>query len=130
MESVHILVAEDEALLLLDCEQALVEAGFAVVTATSGMKAIERLNAADASIMGLITDIRFREPPDGWEVARTAREVDPEMAVVYVSGDGAPDWPSMGVPNSIMLEKPFAMAQLVTAISQLLNDRSRGTAES
>ncbi len=28
-----------------------------------------------------------------------------------------------GVPNSIMLEKPFAMAQLVTAMAQLLNDR-------
>jgi hypothetical protein len=26
-----------------------------------------------------------------------------------------------GVPNSIVLEKPFAIAQLITAISQLLN---------
>lgn len=31
---------------------------------------------------------------------------------------------SKGVPNSIMLEKRFALAQLVTAISQLLNDRT------
>jgi hypothetical protein len=27
------------------------------------------------------------------------------------------------VPNSIMLAKPFASAQLVTAVSQLLNNR-------
>jgi hypothetical protein len=31
------------------------------------------------------------------------------------------DWASKGVPNSIMLAEPFAPAQLITAISQLLN---------
>lgn len=38
-----------------------------------------------------------------------------------MSGDSAEDWGSKGVPNGIMLAKPFAPAQLVTAISQLLN---------
>jgi hypothetical protein len=38
-----------------------------------------------------------------------------------MSGASAADWPSKGVPNSIMLEKPFAPAQLVTAVSSLLN---------
>ena len=46
---------------------------------------------------------------------------DPEFPVVYMSGARAVDWPSKGVPNSIMLAKPFAPAQLVTAVSQLLN---------
>jgi hypothetical protein len=41
--------------------------------------------------------------------------------VVYVSGDSAEAWASKGVPNSIMLAKQFAPAQLVTAVSQLLN---------
>jgi hypothetical protein len=38
-----------------------------------------------------------------------------------MSGDSSDDWGSKGVPNSIMLEKPFAPAQLVIAVSQLLN---------
>jgi hypothetical protein len=38
-----------------------------------------------------------------------------------MSGDSAGDWAANGVPNSIMLNKPFAPAQLVTAVSQLLN---------
>jgi hypothetical protein len=38
-----------------------------------------------------------------------------------MSGQHAEDWSSKGVPNSIMLTKPFAPAQLVTAVSQLLN---------
>ena len=33
----------------------------------------------------------------------------------------ADDWGSQGVPNSILLQKPFAPAQLVTALAQLLN---------
>jgi hypothetical protein len=39
-----------------------------------------------------------------------------------MTGAAADKWPSRGVPNSILLEKPFAPAQLVTAISTLLND--------
>jgi hypothetical protein len=38
-----------------------------------------------------------------------------------MSGAHGDEWPSKGVPNSIMLMKPFAPAQLVTAIWQLLN---------
>ena len=41
--------------------------------------------------------------------------------IVYMTGAAAEQWPSHGVPNSILLGKPFAPAQLVTAISQLLN---------
>jgi DNA-binding response OmpR family regulator len=33
----------------------------------------------------------------------------------------AEQWASHGVPNSILLTKPFAPAQLITAVSNLLN---------
>jgi hypothetical protein len=38
-----------------------------------------------------------------------------------MSGNDAAVWASNGVSNSILLEEPFAPAQLVTAVSQLLN---------
>jgi hypothetical protein len=57
----------------------------------------------------------------GWEVAKRAREIDPEFPIVYMTGTSADDYGSLGVPNSILLNKPFAPAQLVTAVSQLLN---------
>jgi hypothetical protein len=38
-----------------------------------------------------------------------------------MSGAHAEDWAVKGVPNSVMLAKPFAPAQLVTALAQLLN---------
>lgn len=123
MEAVTILLADDEALLLMDFEVALADAGFHVTAVTRGGKAIEILRAANAPIDGVVTDIRFGEYPDGWEVARVAREIDPDIPVVYISGHGAVDWASKGVPNSIMIEKPFTSSQLLTAVSQLLNAR-------
>ena len=58
---------------------------------------------------------------NGWQVAKAAREIDPAFPIVYMTGAAAGEWPSHGVPNSILLAKPFAPAQLVTAVSQLLN---------
>ena len=69
----------------------------------------------------IVTDINLRGKMDGWEVAQHAREIDPEFPVIYMSGAATADWASKGVPNSIMLAKPIAPAQLVTAIAGLLN---------
>jgi hypothetical protein len=38
-----------------------------------------------------------------------------------MSGDSAFEWHAQGVPGSVMIQKPFVMAQIVTALSQLLN---------
>ena len=76
----------------------------------------------DGKYRALVTDINLgKNGMTGWDVARRAREINPSFPVVYMSGDSAEDWASMGVPESIMLSKPFAPAQLVTAVSQLLN---------
>jgi DNA-binding response OmpR family regulator len=119
-----ILVVEDDHLIQSVVEEALKEGGFETIVAPSGEQAAELLNSAEGKYRGLVTDINLgREKLDGWEVARHAREIDPTFPVVYMSGDSAEDWASKGVPNSIMLAKPFAPAQLVTAVAQLLNGR-------
>jgi CheY-like chemotaxis protein len=61
----------------------------------------------------------------GWDIAQQAREINPDLPVVYMSGDSADQSASKGVPNSILLAKLFALAQLVTAVSQPLNTGSR-----
>jgi CheY-like chemotaxis protein len=75
----------------------------------------------------LVTDINLRGKIDGWEVAQHAREIEPDFPVVYMSGAAAANWASKGVPNSIMLSKPFAPAQLLTAVSNLLNNATPTT---
>lgn len=57
MESATILLADDEALLLIELEGALADAGFLVLAVTSGLRAIELLNSADSEIAGVVTDI-------------------------------------------------------------------------
>jgi len=117
-----ILVVEDDDLLQTLVEETLSEGGFQIVIAPSGEKALKLLDMASEKYRALVTDINLgHNKLTGWEVARHAREINPAFPVVYVSGDSMGDWASLGVPNSIMLPKPFAPAQLLTAVSQLLN---------
>lgn len=120
-----ILIIEDEAQIQRIVEDALSEAGFEPAIAPSGEEAVTLLKGRSSNYRALVTDIGLRGTMDGWEVARQAREIDPEFPVVYMSGKSAEDWPVRGVPNSIMLEKPFAPAQLVTALANLLNTGMR-----
>jgi CheY-like chemotaxis protein len=117
-----ILVVEDDQLVQSVVEDCLSEGGFEAVISSSGENAVELLDAAEGKYRALVTDIDLRPGKlDGWHVARHAREIDPDFPVVYMTGAEADDWASRGVPNSIMLAKPFAPAQLITAVSQLLN---------
>jgi DNA-binding response OmpR family regulator len=116
-----ILVVEDDQEIQGVVEEALSEGGFEVAIAASGEEAVTLLIGDKSQYRAVVTDIGLRGRSDGWEVARRAREINPDFPVVYMSGKYADDWASKGVPNSIMLAKPFAPAQLVTAVSQLLN---------
>jgi DNA-binding response OmpR family regulator len=117
-----ILVVEDDTLIQSLVEEALSDGGFEIVISASGENAAELLSGADAKFRAVVTDIDLgRDKLDGWEVARLAREINPTFPVVYMSGSSAEDWASKGVPHSVMIAKPFAPAQLVTAVAQLLN---------
>jgi DNA-binding response OmpR family regulator len=126
-ESPLILVVEDDQAIQDIVEDALSEGGFEVAIAASGEEAATLLIGNKSQYQALVTDIGLRGRCDGWEVARRARESNPDFPVVYMSGKHAEEWASEGVPKSIMLAKPFAPAQLVTAVSQLLNAGSPPT---
>jgi DNA-binding response OmpR family regulator len=116
-----VLVVEDDQLVQSLVEETLSDGGFEPAIVTSGEEAVALLMGHKDKYRALVTDINLQGKMDGWEVAQHAREIDPEFPVVYMSGVAAADWASKGVPNSIMLFKPFAPAQLLTAVSNLLN---------
>lgn len=119
---VVILLVEDDQTIQSVIEEALSDGGFEITIASSGEQAVELLSAANPQFRAVVTDINLgRNRMDGWDVARHARESKPDMPIIYMTGDSADEWASMGVPNSILLTKPFAPAQLVTAVAQLLN---------
>jgi DNA-binding response OmpR family regulator len=127
-ELLSILVIEDDQMIQSLVEEALSDGGFEPAIAASGEEAVTLLKGDKTKYRALVTDINLRGTMDGWEVAKQAREIDPEFPVIYMTGAAAEQWASRGVPNSILLTKPFAPAQLVTAVSQLLNAGSPPTA--
>lgn len=119
---VLLLLAEDETAILMLVQDVLEEAGYTVLCVVDGDEALAVVEDRYADLLGLVTDIRLGSETSGWDLAHRARELNPVVSVVYMSGDSAHEWAANGVPKSVMLQKPFANAQLVTAISSLLNE--------
>ena len=119
--SVLVFVVEDEELIRYVLEDGLTGGGFAVSMASTGEEAMAMLDAEGASYSALITDVNLSGTLLGWDVARRAREINNKLPVIYISGGSAHEWASKGVPNSQLVTKPFAVAQVVAAVSQLIN---------
>jgi len=115
-----LLYVEDDPLIRETMVESLEEAGFKLLVADSGDQAVELLVAHAADLRGLITDVNLGDGPDGWAIAREARQLMAGLPVVYVSGASDHEWTSEGVPGSTIIAKPFASTQLVVAISALL----------
>ena len=119
---------EDEYFLLADLEKALTDAGFAVESASSGEEALALFIGGDMTYSALVTDVRLGGGITGWEVARQIREREPAFPVIYVTGSSAEEWTLHGVPNSILVSKPFAVAKLIAAVTTLLDIRTTSIA--
>lgn len=117
-----ILVVEDQPILLMDLESGLEDGGYAVLAARNAEEAMAILETELEWILALVTDIDLGvSGVNGWDIADKARNGKPELPVIYMTGASADEWASRGVPRSILLPKPFAMAQVIRAIVQLLD---------
>jgi len=122
-EALIILVVEDDQSIQSIVEEALSDGGFKPTIASSGEEALTLLGGSKYRV--LVIDIKLgKDRIRGWDVARRARAINPGLPVVYITGANADEWAVQGVPNSVLLTKPFAPAQLVTAVSNLLNTGS------
>ena len=115
-----VLLVEDEPLVLLVAQDALEAGGYTVVPVQLASEALEFLDSRISELSGLVTDIRLPGGSDGWDIGRHARELKAEIPIVYVTADSAAEWPVKGVPNSVVVQKPYAGAQLLTALSTLM----------
>ncbi len=115
-----LLLVEDEALIQEIILSALESGGFETASAMNGGEALAVLQSQHNELAGLVTDIRLGSGLSGWDVARKARELIPTLPVVYITGDSGHEWASQGVPDSVLIGKPFPPAQLVTAVAHLM----------
>ncbi len=117
-----IIVADDDDLLRCYFTQVLEFAGYEALPAGSGLSAFDLvLRRPDARL--LLTDVAM-PGMDGLYLARKAREIRPDIAVIYASGGG--DIGPSGVPGSRFLRKPCLAKILLPAIAILLNGDGAG----
>ena len=120
---IRVLLVEDEFLISEWVAESLSEQGFAVTTASNAADALRRL--ASAPIDVLFTDINLPGGMDGIVLARRARELLPELPVVYASGRVNVLDPQLCVPSAIFVAKPYAPA----LVGALLTDAVKVTAK-
>ncbi|HEX3503590.1 MAG TPA: response regulator [Xanthobacteraceae bacterium] len=112
---VHVLFVEDEFLISEWVTQSLSEQGFCVQAVSTAAEALLALRTDPVDI--LFTDINLPGDMDGATLARRAREMQPDLPVVYASAT----WshlvdPAERVPGSSFVPKPYEP----TAVGRLL----------
>jgi CheY-like chemotaxis protein len=113
-----ILVVEDEVLISDTVCNALKEGGFNVhhtETADAALRYLQNGNEIDV----LFTDINLPGEIDGAELANRAREIRPELPIVYASGRMTSSDLGSLVPRSVFLNKPYNLSEVCTLLRRL-----------
>jgi DNA-binding response OmpR family regulator len=113
-----LLLVEDEPLTGMALLADLEEHGYRVNLCATGFDALNFIDMEE-SIDTVVTDIRLENGPDGWEIARRARDQFPNSTVIYITGSASDEYVLEGVPESHILKKPFKISDLVKLISTL-----------
>jgi CheY-like chemotaxis protein len=109
-----ILFVDDDLISrLLNCA-VLRESGFDVVEARSSGEA-SRMIESRAMFAALVIDVDIGDS-DGFRLAHRAREMNPELAVVYLAGTDLARNRHEGVQGSCFVPRPFDAEQIVRAL--------------
>jgi CheY-like chemotaxis protein len=117
----RILLVEDEIPVLILAESVVQGLGHSTYSAGSVTQAAALLDDP-GEIQLLFTDIRLPESElGGFELAEQARAKNPDLKVLYTTGDTVTDGMKvMFVEGGEMLLKPYTAPELAAAIARLL----------
>jgi DNA-binding NtrC family response regulator len=113
-----VLVVEDEVLVGEMISTALAEDGFDVHLSGDARDALRYLKSGKP-VDVLFTDIDLPGEMDGGGLARCARELMPDLPVVYASGKSSGIRHVAKVPGSIFLQKPYDPLQASVLLARL-----------
>ncbi|MEQ9565289.1 MAG: PAS domain-containing protein, partial [Pseudomonadales bacterium] len=118
----HILIAEDDDLVLQHLEGQLRSLGYRVTTATSGPEAMKALQAQDDIDM-LLTDIIMPGGMNGRELADWAQTAHPSVKVLFTSGytENAIVHQGRLDPGVELLSKPYTRLEMATKVRLVLD---------
>lgn len=121
MDKPIVLIVDDEPLIAAMVEGTFEDAGFEIRSVMDAAEAADQIAELGARLSALVTDIQLGAGPNGWAIAVEARTQLPLLPVVYMTGDSASDWTAFGVPKSVLVQKPFVGAQVLAAVTTLMN---------
>src|SRR5690349_4326283 len=125
MESITVLVVDDETGIALLCNRILSRAGYEVISETNPRVAIERLQEQRFDL--LVVDIRMPEV-DGFDVISRAQMIQPDIAVLVMTGFGTVETAIRALRQGVdgLLLKPFQKSdELLSSVRQVLTDNQR-----
>ena len=121
------LVAEDQDEVREILRVAIEAQGGRVIAASGGPEALGMCAGHDGWLDLLVADV-VMPSMNGQELARRCTQLRPDLKVLYISGCSEDELARLGVltEGASLLRKPFASAQLVSRIRQVLDaDASR-----
>ena len=116
-----ILLVEDEDGLRSLNARGLRSRGYSVIEASNGIEALEALDAKNAAVDLVVSDVVMPEM-DGPTLLKTMRERNPDLKIIFVSGY-AEDAFEKSLPENqqfAFLPKPFTLSQLVAAVKETM----------
>lgn len=122
MDPISVLVVDDEPGIALLCKRMLTRAGYLATPLTDPRAATEWLKENRADL--LLVDIRMPEV-DGFEVIAAARQLQPDLAVLVMTGFGTVETAIRALRQGVdgLLLKPFEKStELLDAVRQALAD--------
>ena len=115
-----VLVVDDDDEVLDVAAIILASLGYHVIPATNAEAALEIVKYY-RGIDLLMTDIVMPGTIDGWELARRAKHMRPELSVVYTTGFAEGALPDKSNPGyGPLLPKPWRADQLVSLVNRAL----------
>ena len=115
----HILIAEDDTMVMSLLHRLLAEQGYQVRVAQHGVEALRLAGQGPLDL--LVTDVRM-PMMDGWELSRRLRERWPALPVLFISGYDV-ELTGGGTRRGpgAFLRKPFDPDELVRQVALLLD---------
>jgi PAS domain S-box-containing protein len=113
-----VLVVEDEPDLLDATAELLRSLGYDVLTASNGTEAMDALSRRD-DIHILFTDVVMPKGIDGIQLARSTRDLRPDVRIVLASGYPLPALREQhgSLADFTFIHKPYRLADLVRTLS-------------
>ena len=115
---ISVLVVEDEVFISNLVADVLSASGFLVHEVTTADEALKYIDSG-AAIDVLFTDINLPGGMNGAELATRAREIRPEMPIVYASGRYKLSEIAPLVPRSLFMAKPYDPNDVCTILTRL-----------